>query len=324
MIRTIAVVGTGQAAETHLNDYQKISDIKIKWIYSKDINRACALRNKYNISYHTNNYEDILNDFEVEIVDIANLPWQHIDFAELALKKKKNIITEKPIDVNLKKVREFYRKYYHSNQSILVVYQYPYSQTFRKLKEFINSKEYGKLKAYKITHFTLENKEYYDKWTLNPNKAGGGVLINQGIHYINLIYDFIGYSEMDIFASKQNITYRTKVEDTIFIQTRHKDGMIGSFAFSSGLPRQMKIELLFENTNVWTTGGRVIVEGIENKFIPTPKMGYFKDLIDDYLFKLTKNSDHKMNFKEAVMDLEIVLSSYRSAEKVGVVKFKVL
>ena len=67
-----------------------------------------------------------------------------------------------------------------------------------------------------------------------------------------------------------------------------------------------------------------MVEGAEQEVIPTPTMGYFKDVINEYLINLEKTPNYKMNFREAIMDLDIVLSSYRSAEKKEIVKFKAL
>lgn len=323
MERIIAIVGTGSASETHINGYNDMENVRIKWIFSKVIGRAHDLSRKYNIPNYTHNYEDVLNDSEVEIVDIANLNYQHLDFAERALEKKKNVVIEKPIDIDIKKAKKFYKKYKNSDRSILVIYQYPYSETFEKLGEIIHSKKYGVLKAYRVKYFSFREGEYYKKWTSDPSKAGGGVLINQGIHFINLLYSFTGYSDMDIFASRQSVTHKMKVEDTIFIQTVHKNGIIGSFSFSSGLPSEMCIELLFENTLVWTKGGQVTVEGADREIISTPTKGYFKNLADGYFMNLEKNSNYKMNFREAVMDLDIVLSSYRSAERKEVVKFKV-
>ena len=325
MKKIIAIIGTGNASETHINGYNEIENIDIKWIFSKKIDRAYDLSKKYDIPNYTQNYEDILNDSEVEIIDIVNINYQHLDFAERALKRGKNIIIEKPIDIDIKKAKRFYEKYKNSDRSILVVYQYPYSETFKKLGEIIYSKQYGNLKAYKIKYFSFRDDDYYSKkWTSDTTKAGGGVLINQGIHFINLIYGLMGYSDMNIFASRQNITHKIEVEDTIFMQTIHKNGVIGSFSFSSGLPSEMCIELLFKDTIVWTKGNQVVVEGIKKKTIPTPKKGSFKDMINEYLIHLKKNPGYKMNFKEAVMDLDIVLSSYLSAKKKEIIKFKIL
>ncbi len=324
MKRIIAIIGTGSASENHINAYNEIENVRIKWIFSREIRRAHDLSRKYDIPNHTQNYEEILHDSEVEIVDIANSPYLHLDFAERALEEKKNVIIEKPIDIDIKKVKRFYKKYKNSDRSILVIYQYPYSETFKKLGEMIQSKRYGNLKAYRVKYFSFRDREYYKRWTSDPSKAGGGVLINQGIHFINLLYGFIGYTDMDIFALRQNVTHKIKVEDTVFIQAVHKNGIIGSFSFSSGLPNEMHIELLFENNIVWTKGGQVVVEGLDREIISTPTKGYFKNLIDEYFMNLKKSSNYKMNYKEAVMDLDIVSSCYRSAEKKEIVKFKVL
>ena len=324
MRNVIALVGTGEAADTHINVYNSMKDVEVKWVLSGDIKRAKDFSIIYNVPCYTSYYDDILNDSEIEIVDICNLPNLHISFAERALENKKGVIIEKPIGTDLGKALTFYGKYKRSPFPILIVYQYPYSQTFSKLRELYVSKIYGDLICYRVKYFSYYDDLFYQKWTSDRNKAGGGVLINQGIHFINLIYSFLGYSEMNLFASAGNIVHKVGVEDTIFVNTTHKNGIIGSFCFSTGLPSEMCIELFFEDALVWTKGGEAIVQNERKQVLPTPQKGDFKMLIEDFFLNLKKNPACKMNFKEALQDLNIVMSSYMSAREKKSIKVEIV
>lgn len=299
-----------------------MAHVEVKWIFSHDVNRAEYYSTTYNIPNYTSNYDDILSDTEVEIVDVCNLPNRHIAFAEKALENKKGVIIEKPIGIDLEKALRFYEKYKDSDIPVLVVYQYPYSETFSKLKEIYLSEEYGKLKGYRVKYFSQRDDAYYRKWTAHGDEAGGGVLINQGIHFINLIYSFLGYSNMKLCATVGNIAHKLEVEDTILLQTFHENGIIGSFFFSSGLPSEMCVELFLEDALVWTKGGEVVVQNKKKQVLLTPQKGDYKMLVEEYLLNVEKYSGCKMNFKEAIHDLNIVISSYVSAKENKIVEVK--
>ncbi len=321
MSKNIAIVGTGNAAQTHIETYKKMPNINVKWVVSRSIEQAEKFCKKMGVGTATESLDDVLKDSETHIVDIISLPHLHLDQARKALDSGKDVFIEKPISINLEDASRFYNDYYQSSQGILVIYQYPYSETFQKLGKLVCSNRFGALKAYRLTYFSKRTSDYYETWTSDPTQAGGGVLINNGIHFINLIMKFIGYSNMKVFASSLNVTHEMKVEDTIFIQTTHEDGVIGTFNFSTAMPSQMSIEFFFEKEVVWTKGGKIFIEGETSDEIPTPRKGTLKDLIEDYMSKNAQNRNLKMNFHESIMDLAIVSSCYDSHLKSKAVTF---
>ena len=323
-MKNIAIIGTSSAAITHIDSYHDMNDVNIKWIFSEDIKRAEVFKNKYKIYKSTSKYDQILEDEEINYIDICNIPSKHIEYAESAIESGKGLIIEKPISQDLSKAKKFYNKYKKSKSPIMIVYQYPYSETFQKLKEIINSKQFGDLMSYYVRYFTKRDKTYYkNKWRTQKGFAGGGVLINQGIHFINLIFSYIGYSKMKLFARTTNIKHKIDVEDTCLINIVHDNGILGSFNFSTGLNSDMEIRLYFEKALVLTKVGKVIIHSYKDimKTIDTPKKGTFKMLAQNFFQNTKKISDYKMNFHEAVMDLEIIDLAYNSAQKEKLVNF---
>ena len=114
------------------------------------------------------------------------------------------------------------------------------------------------------------------------------------------------------------------IEDTIFIQTTHEDGVIGTLNFSTAMPSQMSIEFVFEKTVVRTNGGKVYIEGETLDEILTPRKGTLKDIIEDYMSKKEQNQNLKMNLHESIMDLSIVSSCYGSSKNSKAVTFNIL
>ncbi|GCF93681.1 dehydrogenase [Enterococcus florum] len=94
---TIAIIGAGFAGNFHTNSYDKVTgvDLRIKYVYDNDQERAKKLCEKWDIIEQTaQSYEEVLNDPEV---DIITPPVTHLTLAYQALKTKKHVICEKPL-----------------------------------------------------------------------------------------------------------------------------------------------------------------------------------------------------------------------------------
>ncbi len=95
----VAIIGCGFAGNFHSNAWVKVNgiDVKLKATVDNDLPRAEALKEKWNYEYATANYDDVLNDPEVDIIDIALPPFLHLPFAYKALAAGKNVICDKPL-----------------------------------------------------------------------------------------------------------------------------------------------------------------------------------------------------------------------------------
>jgi len=315
-MKNIAIIGTSSAAITHIKSYDEMNDVNIKWIFSEDINRAEYFTKEFNIVNFTSNYNQILEDKEIDYIDICNIPEKHIAYAEKAIDSGKGLIIEKPISHKFPYAKNFFNKYKDSQYPIMIVYQYPYSETFKKLKEIIDSKKFGSLKSYFVRYHSKRDKKYYDKkWRTQKEYAGGGVLISQGIHFINLIFSYTGYTNMRLCAKTLNIVHKLNVEDTCLISILHDNGILGNFDFSTGLESNLEICLYLQRACVTTKGGKVLIKTDVKRIIDTPTKGTFQMLVQNYFNKTEKIHNYKMNFYEALLDLGIIEQIYKSASR---------
>ncbi len=96
---TIGTVGSGYGGFLHVNGYLNAGGIpiRLKTICSSKLERAQSFRDKYGYEQSTDNYDDLINDPEIDLIDLAVPPRLHIPFCIKALKAGKSIICEKPI-----------------------------------------------------------------------------------------------------------------------------------------------------------------------------------------------------------------------------------
>ncbi|WP_304964609.1 Gfo/Idh/MocA family protein [uncultured Oscillibacter sp.] len=96
---TIALIGSGFAAEFHAKAYSSVSgiEVKIKYVVNRNLDKARNLAVKWKIPYVTSSYADVLRDPEVDVVDIVLPPSLHLTYARQAMEAGKHVVCEKPL-----------------------------------------------------------------------------------------------------------------------------------------------------------------------------------------------------------------------------------
>ena len=94
---TVAVVGAGFAGDFHCKAFKKLGNVRFKIVMDVNIDRANALKEKWGFEIACDDYESVLQDPEIDLVDIATPPAVHADFSIRALDVGKHVISEKPL-----------------------------------------------------------------------------------------------------------------------------------------------------------------------------------------------------------------------------------
>lgn len=95
---TIGMAGAGRATELHMGGYTKVYGINVryKWVFAKQEELASA-KQRYGFEFTTANFDDLLNDPEVDVIDICTPPYMHAQLIIEALNAGKHVICEKPL-----------------------------------------------------------------------------------------------------------------------------------------------------------------------------------------------------------------------------------
>ncbi|MEG0758509.1 MAG: Gfo/Idh/MocA family oxidoreductase [Raoultibacter sp.] len=96
---TIGMVGAGRGTELHMCGYDKVYGIEVrrKWIFARRIEQLQGAQSHYGFERYTVDYDDLLNDPEVDVIDICTPPYIHVQEIVRALKAGKHVICEKPL-----------------------------------------------------------------------------------------------------------------------------------------------------------------------------------------------------------------------------------
>jgi len=187
----IGLIGCGAIAPIHLIAIKKL-DMDLVVICDVIKERAEKMSKQYGCDYCMD-YKELLNRDDIDIVHILTPHYTHYQIARDVLLGGKHCLIEKPMVISrdeAKSLIELIKQNPHLKCGI--VFQNRFNETSQVIKSTIDSKQYGDLLGIKASVTWLRDQEYYkqDAWRGKWQLEGGGVLINQAIHTLDLIQLF--------------------------------------------------------------------------------------------------------------------------------------
>ena len=243
----VCIVGYGAIGPTHAEALSGIESVNIYGICDIDKERADKGASAYDcIAFY--DFEECLKDDKIDSIHICTPHYLHFEMIEKSLLAGKKVVTEKP---NTKKKEEFdilLEKY--SDKPICPVFQNRTNLCVQTLKEIIESdSSIGKLKAARGILTWHRGADYYGKAAWRGTKAyeGGGVLINQAVHTLDLmIYLGGNIKSANAVMSNKSLQGVIEVEDTVDALLEFKNGATGLFYATNAYAKTIAPEVLLE------------------------------------------------------------------------------
>jgi len=188
-----AVVGCGTMGMRHTEIIQATEGASVVAAFDKDAERARELAKKFGVRQAAS-YEEILQSDDVNVVMLCTPSSLHADYGIAAAEAGKDIFTEKPIDTEPERARRLIAAAKANNVCLSVVSQNRWIEGSWALKQALDRQMLGRpLHAHVSVKWHRDDKYYTSSdWRGRWSGEGGGVLMNQGIHYIDLLLWYLG------------------------------------------------------------------------------------------------------------------------------------
>ena len=261
----ICVVGCGAIAPNHINAINKTTNAQLYAVCDTNLQRLDAFREKYGVLAYSN-FDEMLNDGKVDAVHILTPHYLHFEMIKKALKCGKKVVCEKPVVMTQNEFEML--KVLDKSGEVCVVMQNRLNPCMQKLKELSESGEYGRLKAVKGVLTWARDESYYkaDSWRGKLKTEGGGVLINQAIHTLDLLI-YIAGNVKEVTANTYNYSLKNiiEVEDTVFAYLNFECGAKGIFTATNAYGENSSplIEFVYENTVIRCVDDKLYINGSE-------------------------------------------------------------
>lgn len=144
-----------------------------------------------------------------------------------ALQAGKHVFCEKPPAFTADDVLEIMEVERVSRRKLMYGFNHRHHDSVKKTKELIESGAYGRILWMRGRYGKSVDENFYRDWRAKRELAGGGILIDQGIHMLDLFLMLAGdFDEVQAFVS--NLYWKLDVEDNVFALLRNKDGIVAS------------------------------------------------------------------------------------------------
>jgi predicted dehydrogenase len=193
-MKTVAVVGCGRIATgAHFPAFEAIGNVRVKYACDLIEEKAQAMKDKYSFVENViTDYNIALNDPEVEIVYVLTPNFAHYTVTMDALKAGKHVFCEKPITVNYKLSCEMAEAAEKAGKMLNIGVCNRYSAAVEKLAEMNKAGEFGDLYHVCCSFRAVRGIPGLGGAFTTKSQSGGGVLIDWGIHYLDLILFILG------------------------------------------------------------------------------------------------------------------------------------
>ena len=338
----IGIIGIGTIADVHAQAIQASKNMELLSAFSGNPEKAIAFTKKYDIQCFTD-WNKFIEDPELDAVSICTPNGTHLDYGEKAAVAKKHVIVEKPIEVTLERAQKLIDQCNNNDVQLAIIYQSRFMDNMPESKEFIDNNGLGKLFMGDATIKWYRSQKYYDSgaWRGTLALDGGGVLINQAIHTVDLLQWLMG-DVTTIFGQTDTFTHDLEGEDNAVATLRYKNGAIGVIQASTSVqPSQSrKIEIHGEKGYVLIDGDDIKISMAEDN--PTedntqnevPGSGSSSPM-DGFSFESHKrqfeaiaeaiqnNRTPPVSGVESLKSLAIVLGIYESAKSNTIIQLDV-
>jgi len=242
----IGVIGAGNFAGAMIVPVLKELNANIKYIASAKGLSGTTLAKKYKIPFSTSRYQDILEDADVDAVIITTRHSAHASQVIESMKAGKDVFVEKPLALNLEELESIKDAYSTSGKTLTVGFNRRFSPFSIAAKELLNDNTPIQIIATMNAGFIPENSWVHDL------SSGGGRIIGEACHYIDLISFFTGSTVEKVIMNAMG-NHPDSSTDNASILLKYKNGSTGVINYfsngSKAYPKE-KIEIYSQQKNI--------------------------------------------------------------------------
>lgn len=337
-----AIIGCGTIFPMHAASIKSLDDVELVSVCDIKEDRVKSKATKYNCKSYLN-YKEMLDKEALDAVHICTPHYLHKPMVEYAAKKKINVLVEKPMALNPKDAESEIKIAKKNNIKLGVVLQSRFNPSSKLIRETLDSGKLGKIISARIMLAYHKPDEYYKKsdWKGIQEKEGGGVVIDQSIHPLDVLSWFCGYDIEFVEATTANRMHDyIEVEDVAEGVIQFKNGPLVCFYLINyyGYDSYVEMELYCEKAKVRIVKNSATIEfsdGTKAEAAPKPNecIDYgdgVKDywgvchckLIEDFYQAIKEDREPKVNGVEGKKAQRLVWAIYESAKRKKRIHFK--
>jgi len=334
----LAIIGSGNIASTHADAIRLIPEANLLGFHSR--NRKTTER--ISKQHHTKAWPDLerlLAEPSLDAILIATASGAHLEPAVKALRAGKHVLCEKPIEVTGKRATQMIEAAKNADRILGGFFPLRNSLAAQSIRQALDAGRFGRLSFVSAKVKWWRDHNYYSdsNWRGTYALDGGGALMNQGIHAVDLI-QWLGGFPTSVFARQSTLAHSgLEVEDTLVATVEFPQGALGVIEVgTSAYPgMDLTVEISGDKGTAVLQNDQITLwqfaeEQAEDEAIRSPQDSSFgsgssdpkgisceghRQQIVDFLDAVTGRSKLTIDGNEALQAVRIVEACYASAKR---------
>ena len=323
-----AIIGCGAAAKIHAGAIKGLENGCLYGVFDGHAERAEHFAAQHGCRAFSS-MEELLGCKDVDVVNVCVPSGLHAQVAVAALNAKKHVVVEKPMAITKAQINEIIAAAEQNDVKVAVITQYRFTPATQRVKKALEEGKLGKILLADFSGKYYRSAEYYASATWRGTMAmdGGGALMNQGIHGIDVIQYLMG-GVKSVQATCRTLRHDVEVEDSAYLLVEYKNGAIGCIhgttVASPGYPRRIEINgtkgsIVMEEDSIvrWDvdgdnaeTGKRTVNSGADPMAV---NYGYHRLQLADLIAAIEEDRAPLVDVYEGKKPVEIILAAYESS-----------
>lgn len=221
-----ALIGAGNIAKIYLDAFSKIADAQVTVICNRTESTGRPLADQAGAAW-TSDFADAVTREDVDAVVIATPSGTHAEIAIAAAQAGKHLLVEKPIDITLPRVDSIITAAEEAGVILACVFPLRFAAGVAKVKEAVDAGRLGRITLADCYVKWFRPQSYYDgNWRGTWELDGGGALMNQSIHNIDLL-QYLAGPVKTVFGRTATLAHEMETEDTASAVLSFASGALG-------------------------------------------------------------------------------------------------
>jgi len=335
------IIGCGKIFPMHAVSIKKQPLVQLAAVCDSNGELAEKTGKQYGCSYYTD-YQEMIAKEKLDTVHICTPHYLHAEMAIYALEHGIHVLTEKPMAIELKDAKQMEEAAEKNGRVLMVSFQNRFNPGSLLIKKTLEAGELGSILSARASVTWNRSDEYYSKsdWKGTWEKEGGGVIIDQAIHTLDLMNWFIDSEVQWVDATISSRAHKTiKVEDCAEGLIHYKSGLNASFYamnyYTYDAP--VEIELHCEKGMVNLTGEKAVIAFHDGRQLAADRnpmetfdfgnvkqywgVGHMKE-IQNFYSCLAERKHPRNTAGEVMSTQELVCAIYKSGKEGRVIPIK--